>query len=383
MRPFPSNLRATFAIWPVIVVLALAGTSCEAPTSLEADAAAASVAFDRAAGGDFDLFFDDVPFRPAASADIHVRVFVNESGPCHDPRRTAFFIHGVNATAASWERLANAFFTGDSQEQLCLAAAIDHPGHGRSGLPDGVLFGELMIQDYARTVMEVLGRLRHEGIRPTILIGHSQGTSTTQALQQMLREAGTNVRERYGVRDVVFLGSQGPRELRASFLLPEQDVADLIASLVTTTPERGTFVQGPAPIFQQLWFINLSLQLSSAAPSLQTIAAEGWNADVPLFATLQAAGQGGFDTPSIDPGVFGPGSGSTLHFIDFADDPWSLTPRAREIYEYLTGDASLSGFVSLTDPENEAVHDYMISHPDVVRGAIDLPRTASQGAIDR
>lgn len=331
----------------------------------------------RAPATDFGLLLSDVELRAGASADIHVRVFVNEARPCHDPRRTALFIHGVNATAASSEDFANAFFTGPTRDALCLVAAIDHAGHGESGLPRGVLFGELMVEDYSRTVIEVLERLRREGIRPSILVGHSQGTSTIQTIQQMLVESGTSLRERFGVRDVVFLGTQGPRELRAGFLFPDQAVADLITSLVTTTAEKGTFVQGPPQIFQQLWFINLALQLSSAAPSLETIAANGWNEDVPLFAALQGAGQGGFDTPSVDAGVLAPRLGSALHVVDFADDPWSLTARAQEIYVYLTGDGSLTGFVSLVDPNDEAVHDYMITHPGVVRGAIALPRSRS------
>jgi hypothetical protein len=89
---------------------------------------------------------------------------------------------------------------------------------------------------------------------------------------------------------------------------------------------------------------------------------------------LQTAGQNGFDTPSVPAGVFGEESGTALHVIDFADDPWSLTRQARDIYGYLTGDPSLSRFVSLTDPNHEAVHDYMITHAEVVRSAILLPR---------
>lgn len=362
------------AVSPLIAALVLGVMACDeqrdtgwAPTSPSALSKSGPPA-------DFDLFFEAVEFRPGASADIHVKVFVHESKPCRDPLRTALFIHGVNATAASWGRLADAFLDGASGEPLCLIAAIDHPGHGRSGLPTGVLFGELMIEDYARTVIQVLERLRREGIRPAILLGHSQGTSTIQTMQQMLALEGTDLRTRFGIRDAVLLGVQGPREVRAGFLLPPDVVAGTIASLITTTPEKGTFVHGPPEIFQQLWFVNLELSLSAASPSLETISANGWNEDVPLFAALQAAGQNGFDTPSVPAGVFGPESGTALHLIDFADDPWSLTPQARDIYRYLTGDPTLRRFVSLTDPDHEAVHDYMITHAEVVRSAILLPR---------
>lgn len=359
----------------IALLLALVGVGCaEEPTSPSLDAISQARTASAPATA-FDLVLDGVELRPGATADIHVQVSMNEARPCRDPARTALLIHGVNATAASWDPLAEAFFEGDAEDQLCLVAAMDHAGHGKSGLPVGsVLFGELTVQDYARTLMGVLQRLRSRGIRPSILMGHSQGTSTIQTVQETLLDEGESLEERYGVRDVVFLATQGPAQLQAGFLLPEEEVGAVIGSLLTTTPEKGTFVQGPPTLYQDLWFINLDLVLSSAAPSLEEIGENGWNSNVPLFAALQAAGQDGFTTPPVRSGAFRSEHGTTLHDVDFADDPWALTPRAREIHEYLTGDPSLSGFVSLSDPANEAVHAYPTTHPEVVRGAIPLPR---------
>lgn len=356
------------------LALALAVVACDRPPTGAEEAAAGLHVNHAVPTRDFDLTFGDVRFRPDALADIHVQVFVNETLPCRDPLRTAFFIHGVNATAASWEGFAEAFFEGPRHRQLCVVAAVDHPGHGESGLPRGVPFGELIIEDYARSVIEVLTRLSRRGIRPTIIVGHSQGTSTTQTVQQMLIDQGSSLGERFGIRDAVFLGAQGPEQLPMEFLLPDEAVADLISSLLTTTPEKGTFILGPPSIFQQLWFINLDLELSSDAPSVEEIATNGWNEDVPLFAALQAATLEGFAPPPVDAGVFGAPHRTRLHVVDFADDPWSLTPRAEAVYEYLTGDASLARFVTLTDPDNEAVHDYMITDAARVRSVIPLPR---------
>lgn len=75
----------------------------------------------------------------------------------------------------------------------------------------------------------------------------------------------------------------------------------------------------------------------------------------------------------MDPGVFAPDSGTRLHVIDFADDPWSLNAAA--IYAHLTGEPSLAGFTSINGPDHEAVHDYTITDPDVVRAAVKLPRS--------
>lgn len=328
---------------------------------------------------DHSLFLQDVELRPGITADLHLRVFVNEDLPCRDPARTALAIHGINHTAATWKTLADAFFTGPADEQLCAVAALDHPGHGRSGLPEGDAefdFGQLTVQDYARGVLGVMDRLERRGVRPAILMGHSQGTQTLQTLQQLLLEEGASLAESFDVRDVVFFGTQGPREAPVEWTLPDEAVAERIASLVTTTAEKGTFLVGPPRVFLENWFINRSLVLSSDAPTVEEIAENGWNADIPLAAVLQAAGQGGFQRPSVDRGAFAPSSGITLHVIHFTDDPWSLN--AAEIYEHLTGDASLTGFVPVRDPHHEAVHDYPITDPGVVRSAIELPRAGAR-----
>lgn len=323
-----------------------------------------------------DLVLDDVELRPGTTADIHLKINVNPTRPCRDPARVALLVHGVNHTAASWDSFAEAFLRGHPQTQLCLLAAMDHAGHGASGLPEGpILFGELAVEDYARTLLEVLERLQEHGIRPSILMGHSQGTSTIQTAQEMLLDRGENLRDRFEIRDAVFMGIQGPAEVPTGFLLPDEVVAGIVASLVTTTPERGTFVQGPPSIFQQLWFSNLDLALSSEAPSVAEISALGWSSDVPLVAVLQGSGQGGLTTPSVRGGAFHPRWGTRLLTLDFADDPWSLTPEARDIHAYLTEDGSPGGFVTLADPDGEAVHDYLITHPDIVREALSLPRT--------
>lgn len=371
-----SNYRAAT---PTALAVALAGilAACEEPPTATPEPGL-PVLGGAAPTTDFDVFLEDVEFRPGATADIHIRIYVNESLPCRDPLRTAFAIHGINATAASWGRFADAFFVGPSEEQLCLIAAIDHPGHGLSGLPQGVLFGELIVEDYARAVMEVLDRLSWRGIHPTILMGHSQGTLTIQAMQQTLREEGSSLRDRFGVRDAVFFGTQGPMQLPAEFVLPDAALEASIEAAKITTEEKGTFVPGPPEVFQLNWFINLDLALSSDAPSVEEIAAGGWNADIPLFAVLQAVGVQGFNPPPADPGVLASSLGTTLHLIHFADDPWSLNAAA--IYEYLTGDASLSGFIPVTDPDNEAVHLYNVTDPDRVRSFIDLPRARGERA---
>ncbi|MFW6088548.1 MAG: alpha/beta hydrolase [Gemmatimonadota bacterium] len=378
-KHLPRRLRGAhpFVVMATLPVLAAAACS-DAPTAAP-DAVSSETLEAAGPPSDVSLHLDDIVLRPGVSADLHVRLYVNEALPCRDPKRTALAIHGVNHTAASWETFAEAFFTGSRGrhgQQLCQIAALDHVGHGLSGLPEGdLLFGEVTIQDYARSVVGVLDRLFRRGLRPAIIMAHSQGTLTIQTVQQMLANEGTSLARRFRVRDVVLLGTQGPAEA-PNQIPPGTD--QLLFSLITATPERGTFVLGPPPVFQALWFSNLTNVLSSRAPTVGEIAARGWASDVPLFAILQNVeldpSIDPFPRPSVSAGVFGPGSGTRLQMVDFADDPFSLTPDAEEAYRHLTGDNTLSGFVTLTDPANEAIHDFPITDPALVRAAIDLPR---------
>lgn len=363
-----------------VLVLALATWGCsETGTSTTAADASAHRGQPMAPPADHSVFLDDVELRPGITADLHLRMFVNEDRPCRDPARTALAVHGINHTAATWERLADAFFTGPAREQLCAVGALDLPGHGDSGLPEGdpaFTFGQLTVQDYARGAVEVMQRLQGRGIRPSILMGHSQGTLTLQTVQQLLLEDGASLAERFDLRDVVFFGTQGPREAPVAFTLPDEAVAEQIAALLTTTEEKGTHLVGPPQVFRDLWFINRDLVLSSDAPTVEEIADEGWNADVPLAAVLQNVGQGGFRRPSVSGGAFARHAGTRLHMIHFTDDPWSVN--AARVYEHLTDDPSLSGFTPVRDPDGEAVHDYPITDPGVVRSAVGLPRVGAE-----
>lgn len=361
-----SLTRVVTGLLVTVLVTACEGDGPVAPDASSRIGPAAEV------NQDHEFVLEDLEFRPGVTADVQVRFFVNESFPCRGRSRTALAVHGVNHTAATWEDLAEAFFQGGRDQQLCRMAALDLPGHGESGVPDpSVLpFGQMLVEDNVGTVQGVLDRLAEMGFMPRILMGHSQGTLTLQLLQETLRREGTTLADRYGVTDVVFFGTQGPREAPQG--LPP-NVDDLIASLVTTTPERGTFVSTSPELFQELWFSNLSGELSSRAPSLETIEENGFDSPGPLFGILQTVGSGGLERPSVSGGVFAPASGTRLQVVDFADDPFSPTPDAGRIYEHLTEDGSRSGFVSLVDPMDEAVHDYTITHPDRVRAAVAVP----------
>jgi len=354
-----------------ILVVAALTLACESNAPVAPDASE-GLGAEMQVVRDHEVVLENLEFRPDVTADVHVRFFVNEDFPCRGRSRTALAVHGVNHTATTWGELAEAFFREGREEQLCRVAALDLPGHGESGIPDpSVLpFGQMLVQDNVGTVRGVLERLADRGFRPGIVMGHSQGTLTLQLLQETLRREGTTLAERYGITEAVFFGTVGPREEPNGF---PPNVDDLIESMIRTTPERGTFVSTTPRLFQELWFSNLEGVLSSRAPSIETIEEKGYDSPGPLFGILQTVGSGGFERPSVSEGVYAFGSGTRLQMVDFADDPFSPSSDAVRIYRHLTNDESLSGYVSLTDPGGEAVHDYTITHAGRVRGAVDLP----------
>src|SRR5262249_37846109 len=140
---------------------------------------------------DFDLTLPNVVIRPAVSADIHLRVYVN--GP-QCTGQVLFAVHGFAHTAATWELFAEALFEGNSAGQkVCQIMAIDLPGHGESSLPTGtLLFGELTLDDYVTVLRGALAQLGALGVHPQTVLAHSQGDLLVQMTQQALKSLGTD-----------------------------------------------------------------------------------------------------------------------------------------------------------------------------------------------
>ena len=97
---------------------------------------------------DFDIWLSNVRLRRHVTVDLHVKVFVNERHPCHG--NTILAVHGANGNAHRWDNFVEAIFAHNptSPREVCRVAALEFPGHGQSGLPEGdLLFGELTLED--------------------------------------------------------------------------------------------------------------------------------------------------------------------------------------------------------------------------------------------
>lgn len=326
---------------------------------------------------DTDLFIDGVMLQPGVTADIHVRLFVNEEMPCSGPDRTAFFIPGSSHTANTINLVAEEMFGGPPETRMCQVAAVNFPGHGQSSLPEGdLLFGDLSLQHYLATVTAVLDRLSEHAVFPGVIVGHSQGTMIIQMLQARLVAEETDLREAYGIRKAVLVAPNMPAEL--DWLWSSNPaVLELIQQLITSDPELGTYIQGPAWAFRAAWFLDLNGAIAPLAPSVATIAENGWNSKLPLVANLQTLGRDPLSRPSIPAGVFADGERTELQIVNNADDPASLPSEGQALLEYLTGDPG-ARIRLVVDPtgSHSATHSAMLIEElaDEVRAAIELPR---------
>lgn len=318
-----------------------------------------------AAGTDYKIVLEDVLLRPGVTADVAVTVFVSEDRPCNG--QTALAVPGFAHTAATFAPLAEAVF--DSQpagHASCRIAAIDMPGHGESGLPEGALFGDLTLQDYTAAALAALEQLPTHGVRPTTIIAHSQGALVVQLAQQQLVAGGSSLREEAGVRTVVLLAPVPSAEVYWAFA-DSGAAAGVIGGFLAADAARGAHVAIPDPAWPFVFFSNLYGVLAPDAPSAPTVVAEALNAPEPLASALQLVGAFG-SRLRVDAGIFSPAQGTALRVVTFEHDQLIRPSEGAAVYAHLTGDAP-SARVLAVDGEF-AVHDLYVSDPEAVAPAV-------------
>lgn len=313
---------------------------------------AAAVFADEAPIGE-DLFFEGVELRANVDIDIHVKVFGQVDKNCQ------LAIHGFIHTAQSWEPYAAA--VGG-----CVLA-VDLAGRGGSGLPHGLLYSDLRLDDHVAVILGVLERLAYDfDIEVPTIVTHSQGGLLALMVQERLLAEGTSLEHRFDVREVVVLASASPADV-PFFLATSGLGLALFESFQMSDPERGEVIALPAAAFPGLLFTNLAGELVPGAPTQEEIAANGWNAPAePLQATLQLVGGHGVARPVVRARAFA--DDTRLRVVAFEEDIVVLAIDNIELYEYLTGDESFDCLATVSGPES--VHDMYVSNPEAVAAAL-------------
>jgi pimeloyl-ACP methyl ester carboxylesterase len=166
------------------------------------------------AHADFNVTLPDIELEPGITADINITVFESVSGICNEigsntkNDNSIFAVHGLSSDGTVWGPLANALFTNNPTGGIvCRVIAIDMPGHGLSGLPEGgLLFGQMSEGNYANVLLNSLTQLASlTGIRPVAMMAQSNGGMVVQVAQQKLADMGTSFLERYGIQKTTLM----------------------------------------------------------------------------------------------------------------------------------------------------------------------------------
>ncbi|MDC3979588.1 alpha/beta fold hydrolase [Polyangium jinanense] len=322
--------------------------------------------------GEQDLLLQ-VELRPLVTADIEAHVLVNPDHPSGG--RTFVLLHGLAHTGDALRPLVEAVFANKALK-ASRAVLLSLPGHGGSSLPQGqgVLFGDLTLDDDAAALIGALDALAARGLRPDVLVGHSMGAGIVEHAQDRLIDDETDFRTRFGIKEVVLLASTIPNAVPPNVL--PWDLADsgagaafLAPLVILSDPILGPHLSIPPAVWPGLFFTNTIGDLAPGAPSAADVVAQGYIAPEALTASLEMLGAGGWSRPTVGPGIFGRRHGSEACVIAFSEDIFIAVDEEMALYRYLTGDTQYQRFVLVT--RSDAVHDMLISAPDAVASAME------------
>lgn len=316
----------------------------------------------------------EVALRGTGHVTIDVSVFSDRLWPVGD---TVLAIHGLTETGPTYGPLAAAVFDQlGLRPRIGRVIAISLPGHGESGfpegLPSGVTFGQLTIEDNVAVVLQVIDRLRLLGLAPQIIAGHSMGGLAVQASQQTLLAQGSSLAAK-GIELAVLLAPVPPHG-RPWTQPPPSDLEPFIVQ----DPELGPYLALSAEAWLGGGFLTKAGTIAPNAPTPDEVESFGYNGFEPLTTLLQLVEgpitlpDGSMTTvprPSVDAGVFAPANGTRLELISFSEDGLVPVADLANLYEYLTGDATAAGLHEVVAPD--AVHSMFISNPE---GMIDALR---------
>ena len=302
------------------------------------------------------FLFHGISLRAGVTADIHVTV-MNDA----DAKDCLFILHGGPFTAESWRPFAETL-GGDH----CVLG-LDMPARGQSTAPVGIVFGDLLLDDYVSIVLGVLDRLEHElHIKPRTIVGHSLGGVVLQMAQQRLIDEGTSLKRRFNIREAILVASDFPQDVPWAF--GDNGGAAAIAPFIVEDPVLGSVLRIEAAAWPAFFFTNKEGHLIASAPAPAEITAGGWVAPgEPEQALNQLLGAGPFTSrPHIQAGIFG--KGTRLRVVAYEGDGFILLSESPGLYSYLTGDESQGCFVGVLGADT--VHATHISDPALLVTAL-------------
>ncbi len=254
---------------------------------------------------DYSIMVSDIEFQPGVTIDINVNVYVNENAHNWANHGKILAVEGMAHTANCWKPFAEELFLRtDPQLEINEFYAIDMPGRGGSGLPQGLnslgntfLLDQMYIEDYLAVIEGVVSYLNNElNVHPTTIMGHSLGGLEVIMLQNKLLNEGTNLRKAFGFKNAVLLAPAVPAPLDWAFVSGTGGSA--LLAYVAYIPGRGTMLDLVSPpncyAWPYIFFTNtccyFAPNMVPGAPSPPEVIAKGYNAMEPGPLCLQIAG---------------------------------------------------------------------------------------------
>ena len=335
---------------------------------------------------DYSLLIEDIEFQPGVTIDINVNVYVNENATNWADHGKIFAIEGMAHTANCLKPLAEELFlNGPQSAHLNEFFAIDMPGRGGSGLPEGddFLLEDMYIEDYLAVIEGAISYLNNElNIYPNTIMGHSLGGLEVILLQQKLIDEGSNLRKMYKIKNAVLLAPGIPAPLDWAYINGGGSGA-LYEYIDYFTPEYGTVLNMPFYVWPFAFFTNtccyFAPDMVPGAPAPAEVLANGYSSIEPAPLLLQISGSPippGLPYPykprsEADPNIFKPNHGVQLSIISDEFDKMMTPAEEMELYEYLTGDHKHKRLFEVEG--EETCHDTHISDPFAIVELLNKP----------
>lgn len=339
---------------------------------------------------DYNILIEDLEFQPGVTIDINVNVYVNENAVNWNDHGKIFAVEGMIHTANCWKPFAEELFlNGPQGAHINEFFAIDMPGRGGSGLPEGLngagtpfLLDQMYIEDFVNVISGAISYLNNEmDIHPNTIMGHSLGGIEVIVLQDMLVAQGSNMRLEFGIKNAILLAPAIPAPLDWAFI--NGPGSDALAAYAVYMPGIGMVLDVPYYVWPFLFFTNTCCyfppQMVPGAPTPAEVLANGYSCIEAGPLVYQIAGREipeGLPYPymprvTAEPDIFRPNHGVQLTIIADEFDKMMIPEEEWALYQYLTRDKHGKGFL-LAEGE-ETCHDTHISDPHALVSLLNKP----------
>ena len=345
---------------------------------------------------DYNILIEDLEFQPGVTIDININVYVNEHATNMADHGKIFAIEGMAHTANCWKPFAEALFEVENPAlEINEFYAIDMPGRGGSGVPEGYnpasgddfKLADMYMEDFICVIRKSIAYLNDVySVRPNTIMGHSLGGLEVIKFQELLVQEGSNLRKELGIKNAILLAPAIPAPIDWAFLSAG---AGQLIPLAHESDELGWILDIPYYQWPFFFFTNTCCYFPPAmvpgAPGPSIVLANGYNSIEVAPLLFHMAGLPfnilpGFVGPTHHPyrprisaerGIFMPKHGVELTIIADEFDRMMHPDEEMALYKHLTNDKHGNG-VHVIEGE-ETCHDTHISDPHAVAALFNKP----------